>query len=849
MKTFSTPILMVLTLGLIISVSDLKETENEAKTDTVFTVEQLKTNHEHCKKALLSSKSLKAVPSELNNSTQLTHLDLSNNFIVEIPSELGKLKKLETLNLSKNKTLDLKSSLINLNGSNINKLNLSNCDLTFISYEIRNLDKLKHLDVSNNHIIELPLYLKKLKQLEHLNLSHNQLESLDFTFHQCKNLKEIYLDNNPDLDIQNVCVNLMSLKNLSTVKLSHLKDTLPLNFGAIKTLHLHISESNFSAFPTTMNENAFEEVTFDDCKSMDFDQVFLSIQNVESLTSLNLNNSISEIPNELKSLKQLKSLDLSHNHLKKLELSQEDLPELKELRLYGNDFSDEEWQKIYANFPNCNIISNNQIILKEENISIEPEISKTEDAKDILNIYKPLIENVNVDFTNFSLEPKKEKTITVGNSTIHIPKNAFLNSDGKVVKSPVEIAYREFHSPLEVALSGIPMKYDSSGTSYVFESAGMFEFRAFTEDGVEVFPNPNQLITVDLNSKSDENDFNLYKLDDATQDWTYLEPSPLESVNNPITISPPIFIRPSNKPELGNQKVHVNFNDKKNKKLKLINISQGKSENEYDLVFPNIHTKGQKFVYYDDELARKELRKLKRFLEKKSSSNKHISIQVEDYKFDVNKELDCYEVKLILKDTILSIPLRMYGRSISQEREQKDNLKYWKNYTKSIKSINKENEKTISRYEKSLDKYETALASYQEDLRNWSIENKATPTNVRTVVMSTFGVWNCDRIARMEEPRSIAINLLNGEGKSFNFTEIIVLDFTDNGSMTYRSNRIDYDAKNKCAILAFDDNNNIAFVNHHDFEELKTQKRNANLSVSVIKKSEASIEELVNMIY
>ena len=64
-------------------------------------------------------------------------------------------------------------------------------------------------------------------------------------------------------------------------------------------------------------------------------------------------------------------------------------------------------------------------------------------------------------------------------SSITIPSNAFVNKNGKPVSDSVDVKYREFHDPLEIFLSGIPMHYDSAGKANTLESAGMIEILAF----------------------------------------------------------------------------------------------------------------------------------------------------------------------------------------------------------------------------------------------------------------------------------------------------------------------------------------------------------------------------------
>ncbi len=105
-------------------------------------------------------------------------------------------------------------------------------------------------------------------------------------------------------------------------------------------------------------------------------------------------------------------------------------------------------------------------------------------------------------------------------SAITIPANAFKNKSGEQVSDSVDIKYREFHTPLDIFLSGIPMEYDSAGLVRTLESAGMIEVRAF-DGGKELVLNEETPIAIKMATTSDDPKFNLYELDTVTKNWVY----------------------------------------------------------------------------------------------------------------------------------------------------------------------------------------------------------------------------------------------------------------------------------------------------------------------------------------
>ena len=134
----------------------------------------------------------------------------------------------------------------------------------------------------------------------------------------------------------------------------------------------------------------------------------------------------------------------------------------------------------------------------------------------------PPLANVNVPYESYSVNTETDSVITTKTgSKIHIPANAFLDKNGKVLHEKVELKYREFHQLSEVFVAGIPMNYDSAGTTYNFETAGMMEICASC-NGEAAQTNPNALINVNMVSYDTTDRFNTYYLDTAAKKWNYV---------------------------------------------------------------------------------------------------------------------------------------------------------------------------------------------------------------------------------------------------------------------------------------------------------------------------------------
>src|SRR6187431_1856418 len=137
----------------------------------------------------------------------------------------------------------------------------------------------------------------------------------------------------------------------------------------------------------------------------------------------------------------------------------------------------------------------------------------------IVSVIKPPIPKLDIAYQNFTVIPDSATVlITPRGTKIRIPVNAFLDKDGNIIKDKVDITFREFHTPVDFYLAGIPMTYDENGIEKVFESGGMVEINA-TSNKTEVFVNPKNKIKVDMNSWTESTEFNAYDLDKTTGKW------------------------------------------------------------------------------------------------------------------------------------------------------------------------------------------------------------------------------------------------------------------------------------------------------------------------------------------
>ena len=247
--------------------------------------------------ALLNNGLTGAIPPELGDLKNLTHLNLSNNQLTSpIPPELGNLKKLTYLNLNRNQLPgQIPPELGNL--KELTRLELrENLLIGQIPPELGNLEKLTHLDLSYNEDFTgpIPTEFGNLKQLLSLRLAGNHLTgSIPSELGNLKDLVQLMLAGN-DLTGP-IPPELGNLANLSLLYLfdNRLTGSIPpglSNLGNLTFLNLSANQFTPSPFPT-------------------------ELLNLKQLMELALSGLTGQIPPELGDLENLKRLDLTHGEL------------------------------------------------------------------------------------------------------------------------------------------------------------------------------------------------------------------------------------------------------------------------------------------------------------------------------------------------------------------------------------------------------------------------------------------------------------------------------------------------------------------------------------------------------
>jgi hypothetical protein len=111
------------------------------------------------------------------------------------------------------------------------------------------------------------------------------------------------------------------------------------------------------------------------------------------------------------------------------------------------------------------------------------------------------LKEVEITFETRKIQAEAAQLVRLENgSSIQIPKDAFVDANGKKVTGKMDLGYRQFDDPADIIASGIPMTFkNEEGTTEQLESGGMFELRG-SVGGEPVFVAPGKSIKTTLAS-------------------------------------------------------------------------------------------------------------------------------------------------------------------------------------------------------------------------------------------------------------------------------------------------------------------------------------------------------------
>jgi len=796
---------------------------------TVSSVFDIEGNEVEITRIDLSNKGLMEFPKGILKCENLEELILADNGLIQLPIELSQLRHLRVLDLSGNQGLSYNDleDVFKVAAFQLQELNISDCEMGFITYEIGRQKGLKRINISGNRLNNLPYAMIQLKQLEVLDASNNQIEDLSWQVHQWWKLKELNVANNPELKTTELVFALSVCEGLDKLVISNLNE-FPRVFSGFAINELEIHDSQIANFPRTQQSTPIRKISFVNCQFTRPSQVAETISDFAQPEYIRFNQ---VQPTALRHFMGVKadSIDIRDNKLRDI-TALAGLAKLKWVDARDNYITADSKEKLATARPELELLYSEKV-----------EASQ----------------GINAPFPQFQKSPT-EKTISaaiaqevrMGRATFDFPENAFLDQDGNVYTGAVDLAYTEYFTPAEIFLSGITMTADSANETMMFSSAGMFNIEANDAEGNELVMNPETPVGVDLLSSDPDPAMRLYQLD-QNGDW---EDKGRDSIVQPFKVDMALVDSAASNAFYGYLENNIivtenrfvpNVRGDGNKKSFTISFDELITNNRYKPIetytgalyiqkpqFTASYIAKSSFVYDGsmDSLnyyrkwfrevrkkSRKAYRKLHHDTRKRTNDYKWGINYIKDLDLAMSRNSDRMYLQFLYKDSAVSIPVVLASEPSDSRRRMNVFQRFYKTYYRYkqkdnvlLKTRGRRAEIEVQRRAMEI----RNLARSMEVARQQAIYNNDTFYGVyenvssvnRSFALSGFGIWNCDRRRRVRRPKDIPQAIVNEDGVDMadSVVSVSVIDYDNRGVFSFGKQGAFFDASSaKTAIVVF----------------------------------------------
>lgn len=477
------------------------------------------------------------------------------------------------------------------------------------------------------------------------------------------------------------------------------------------------------------------------------------------------------------------------------------------------------------------------------------EFYKTEESKPCIN---PPLNGINIPYSIYKVIAEKGATLDFKTgSKIVIPKNAFVDEKGNLLKGDVELRYREFHDAVDFFVSGIPMTYDSAGQRYHFESAGMMEMLAF-QNGKPVNMANGKSINVELASNYKGTDYNLYKLDTVENNWACLGKDKVKregKIENGPEDSPQLVQQTAEYKTIETKKVEI----QKEKEIQISVLPEVIPEPKK----PEVAKKDKyTFNLEVDSKEYPELAVYKGVLFEVGNENKVFTKAMYDITWDeaTIKEGDKKGENYLLTLTKSSKKIEIVVYPVFEGKNYESAMKNFQDKFTKYNAVLEKRKVAEKRIEEEYQLKLIALKKQQEELeRKWEqaqanqFKLMSTDEKVkRMFAVNSFGVYNCDKPSAYPKGVLCTANLMNENNVKLMCYDAFLVDHEKNALFSYVKNPITRFSFNPQSsnLLWTVDNGVLYWLKPDQFKGIESSEGLSNLKMNRVEQKFKTADEI-----
>ena len=435
-------------------------------------------------------------------------------------------------------------------------------------------------------------------------------------------------------------------------------------------------------------------------------------------------------------------------------------------------------------------------------------VSKPVEQKFVFNNVIPPFKNADIQFKEYQVQADKGAVISYKTGTIiTIPKDAFVDKEGKVIQGNVSVKYRELTNPEELFLAGIPMNYDSAGLALPMQTAGICELKVYKDDSL-ININPVNEINIDFASTFEKSGYNLLLFDTIAKKWL----------------------------KKGNDSSMVNMDEyaeNKNASNVFVPRKADLSKPRFKLVYrdPSKFPEFEEYKNYSFEVSDNE----------KNYNAAEANINWASVSIAKDNSTGEYLVTFINPDR--QVTYKTYAVFEANDYQV---------------ALNTYNSKKKEQSGEDLAKGDTAyspsnaarIKNLQKDLLQKEKEEFVSGNIYRTFSVGTAGLWCYSKVISKPLGGNLAADFKDSQGNALNLKYVAILDKTNNTVLRYTPDEfksLKFDTASQNVLIAITLDENFAYLKKEDFAKLPLTG-NCSITLNISPKKPESSEEVSTLI-